>query len=63
MRKPVIPIVVTLFPLPQPFLFFKTLGLLHPLALLGLAILLQLGSAPCQRLTVDPLRRFPHALG
>ena len=61
--KPAVPVMVTLFPLPQPFLFLETFGLLNLLALLGLTILLQPGSAPRQRITIDPLRRLPHPLG
>ena len=63
MGKPVVPVMVTVFPLPQPFLLLEELSLLHPLALLGLTILLQLGSPPGQRLAVEPPRRLPHPLG
>ena len=61
--KPAVPVVVAGFPLPQPLLLplllLQALGLLHPLAFLGLPAFLQ----PCcglgQRSPVDPLCRLP----
>ena len=42
-----------------PLLLLQALGLLHPLAFLGLPALLQFGGALGQCAPVDPLRRLP----
>lgn len=63
MGKPAVPVVVAGFPLPQPFLLplllLQTLGLLHPLAFLGLPAFLQPRGGLGQRSPVDPLRGLP----
>jgi D-amino-acid dehydrogenase len=61
--KPAVSVVVASFPLPQPFLLplllLQALGLLHPLAFLGLPAFLQTRCRLGQRSPVDPLRCLP----